>query len=542
MLVADSLLFVLVFLSFLLIVMVLSLSKKSDSSLAFVLMAFFGGVLWSLSIVMFRISTTLETALFWDRLIYTAGIISPITVLIFSYIFPEGKFSKIPTVYKVMSILPIVTFVPILVFTKLWIQEINISPQGKEVILGPFYVFWVVFIFIYFLWAFLNFFFKYKKIYQTNKVQKRQFQYLFIGLVFPLIGCIPFNVVGPLFGDYGVIWAGPLTIFTFFGFAALSIFKYRLFEIKVLLTEALVGVIGLILFMLPFVMPTTFLKIVTSFVFFLFCVFGYLLIVSTRREIERREDMEKLTKKLKEASRNVEKLSEMKSEFLKVVNHQLRTPVSIIKGMASMLAEGSVKGKKKDEFIKKLYISSERLTTILDDILVAQGLIGGGEFTNFSPCNIEEIIKDQISHSESLARNKKLKIIFKKSKKPLPITLIDKTMMSRAIARLIDNSILYTEKGEIEISTAFKKIKTKKFIQISIKDSGIGLNREDKKSLFKLFHRGKAAVSVHPNGSGLGLFIVANFVRVHRGIIRAESKGRGKGTTFIIVLPVITEV
>jgi signal transduction histidine kinase len=542
MLVADLLLFTLVLLSALLIITVLSLSKRSDSSLSFVLMVFSGGVLWSLSIVMFRISTTPEVALFWDRLIYIAGILSPIAVLLFSYIFPEGKFSKIPTVYKIMSILPIIIFVPILIFTKLWIQGINISPQGKEVVLGPFYIFWAVFILLYFFWAFLNFFFKYKKFYQFNKTQKRQFQYLFIGLDFPLIGCLPFNVIGPLFGNYEFIWAGPLTIFIFFGFTTLSIFKYRLFEIKVLLTESLVGTIGLILSMLPFVMPTTFLKVVTSFVFFLFCIFGYLLIRSTYREIERRKDMERLTKKLKEASRNVEKLSEMKSEFLKVVNHQLRTPVSIIKGMTSMLADGSVKGKKKNDFIKKLYVSSERLTTILDDILVAQGLIGGGEFTNFSPCRIEEIVKDQINYSEPLAKNKKLKIIFKKSKKPLPVTLIDKAMMSRAIARLIDNAILYTEKGEIEISMAFKKIKTKKFIQISIKDSGIGLNQEDKKSLFKLFRRGKAAVSVHPNGSGLGLFIVANFVRIHKGVIRAESKGRNKGTTFIVTLPVITEI
>jgi len=542
MLIADLLLFILVLLSVFLIITVLSLSKRNDSSLSFVLMVFLGGVLWSLSIAMFRVSTTPETALFWNRLIYIAGILSPITVLLFSYIFPEGKFSKMPTIYKIMSIAPIIIFIPVLLFTKLWIQEINIGSQGKEVILGPFYIFWVAFIIIYFFWAFLNFFFKYKNVYQFNKIQKRRFQYLFIGLAFPLIGCIPFNIIGPLFGDYEFIWAGPLTIFTFFGFTALSIFKYRLFEIKVILTETLVGTIGLILSILPFVMPTTLLKAVTSFVFFLFCIFGYLLIMSTRQEIERRKDTEKLTKKLKEVSKNVEKLSEMKSEFLKVVNHQLRTPVSIIKGMTSMLAEGSIKGKKKNDFIKKLYISSERLTTILDDILVAQGLIGGGEFTDFSPCQIEEIIKDQISCSEPLAKNKKLKIIFKKSKKPLPVTLIDKTMMSRAIARLIDNAILYTEKGEIIISTRFKKIKSKKFIQISIKDSGIGLNKEDQKSLFKLFRRGKAAVSVHPNGSGLGLFIVANFVRVHKGVIRAESKGRDKGTTFVITLPVITEV
>lgn len=257
---------------------------------------------------------------------------------------------------------------------------------------------------------------------------------------------------------------------------------------------------------------------------------------------EKTQELQKAYTELKEASKNIEALSEMKSEFLKVVNHQLRTPVSIIKGMSSILAEGTLPQEKQKDFIQKLYLSSERLTTILDDILTAQALVGGIEKPKLAPCQIEEIVKSQIEHLKSRAEAKDLKILYKKPKETLPITLADPEMLKRILSRLIDNAILYTEKGKIEASLTLKKDKDKDFIQISVRDTGIGLDKEDKKNLCKLFYRGDRATHLHTNGSGLGLFIVKNLIEAHQGKIEAKSKGRDKGSTFIVRLPVITEV
>jgi signal transduction histidine kinase len=115
-------------------------------------------------------------------------------------------------------------------------------------------------------------------------------------------------------------------------------------------------------------------------------------------------------------------------------------------------------------------------------------------------------------------------------------------MVERIISRLIDNAILYSEKGEIEVSIDLEKENKKEWIKISVKDEGIGLDERDKENLFKLFYRGEKATFMHPNGSGLGLFIVKNYVEAHRGKIEAKSEGRGKGSTFIVSLPVITEL
>jgi len=261
-----------------------------------------------------------------------------------------------------------------------------------------------------------------------------------------------------------------------------------------------------------------------------------------------------LEQKVKEQTKDIQALLAMKSEFLKVVSHQLNTPVSIIKSMLSMMVEGSVKGEKLQEFIKKSYLSSERLYTILSDILTAQGLIGGEEPVNLSLCQIEEIIEKQVGHFKIQAEMKGLKITLKKPKEPLPTTLADSEMIERIISRLIDNAILYTpplakqdagqaEKGgEIEVSIDSKKEDSQDFIVITVKDSGIGLTEEEKKKLFNLFYRGERATGLHPNGSGLGLFIVKNLIEIHKGKIEIQSEGKGKGSTFVITLPVITEV
>ena len=134
----------------------------------------------------------------------------------------------------------------------------------------------------------------------------------------------------------------------------------------------------------------------------------------------------------------IESLSQMKTEFLKVVNHQLRTPVSIIKGLSSMLDEDSLTKKKKKEFIKKLYLASERLGTILDDILVAQGLVGNPASVSLRPCNITDAIKWLVNHHKPLAESKGLKIGFTKPKKANPIALFDEEIINRIITRLID--------------------------------------------------------------------------------------------------------
>jgi len=490
--------------------------------------------IWGYAYFAWQISTTKETALFWSRVLMMGAIFMPITYFHFITVFLniyQKKKNLLVLGYILSFIFLILNLTPL--FVKNVEPELFFPYWPKP---GIAYHPFLLMFFIYFLYSFHLL---YRALPRTTKILQTQIKYLLVGSVFGFFGgatnyFLWYDIPIPPFGSILI------TLFTIL--TAFAVIKYHLFEIRVILTESLVGIITLILLVQALTAQTLELKILGFGLLALFGIVGYFLIKSVLKEISLRAKLQKTTKDLKAAYKNIQKLSRMKSEFLKVVNHQLRTPVSIVKGMLSMMEEGSVKGKKLKEFIKKAYISSERLSTILDDILTAQDLMAGERQLEVSPCNIREIVENQVKHFKLIAEQKKLKLILEKSRNIFPLTLANPPMIERIVSRVIDNAILYTDKGQIKVSLDLKKSKDKRFIQISVKDSGLGLTKKDKKKLFKLFHRGEEAISLHPNGSGLGLFIVKNLVELHEGTIKVKSEGRNKGTTFIIRLPISTEI
>ncbi|MFH1551918.1 MAG: histidine kinase N-terminal 7TM domain-containing protein, partial [bacterium] len=183
-----------------------------------------------------------------------------------------------------------------------------------------------------------------------------------------------------------------------------------------------------------------------------------------------------LKQKVKDQTRDIEQLSEIKTEFLRIVNHQLRTPTSIIKGMLSMLVEGSIQGPEKiKETINKVYESAERLETILDDLLDAQDLIGGKLALDFKPTDLEKLINKVIKDLTISAKQKNLSLIFNKLEKPLPPIMLDEIIMEKVFDKLIDNAVLYTDKGGISINAEIIQQENKEFIRIIVQDTGIGI-------------------------------------------------------------------
>jgi signal transduction histidine kinase len=502
------------------------LSKNTKSKLNQIFFSFTLAVaVWLFATFAMLSSKTDEKAIFWDRIVYIGVVFIPTTFYHFVLLF-----SKIKNQKKLLYLGYFLSFTfLVLSRTDYFVADLYRYSWGFHTQARFFHHLFLAFFASYIYLSLSNLYRYYQR---TEGIERMQAAYILLVILIMILNSLAFlpayNInISPLFS-----YSLPVIIVAILSFA---IVKYHLFKIQVLLTELLVGIMGLILFLQIIFAPTKEWKISTFSIFILFLIFGYLLIRYTHQEIKRKEELE-------EAYKKIEALSEMKSEFLKVVNHQLRTPVSIIKGMAAMLREGKISKERQGEFVEKLYLSSERLGTVLDDILVAHSLTGGIERPNFSPCQIEEIVEKQVEHFKPQAKAKGIEILFKKSKETLPITLADKTMVERIISRLIDNAILYSEKGEIEVSIDLEKENKKEWIKISVKDEGIGLDERDKENLFKLFYRGEKATFMHPNGSGLGLFIVKNYVEAHRGKIEAKSEGRGKGSTFIVSLPVITEL
>ena len=249
------------------------------------------------------------------------------------------------------------------------------------------------------------------------------------------------------------------------------------------------------------------------------------------------ENLQKTNKKLQDANVNLRRLDKTKSEFLSIASHQLRTPISALKGYLSMILEGDfgetpIKIKK---ILFKLLDSSSRLSRTINIFLNVSRIESGRFSLDKKPTKIEELIISVIKELENESKKKGIVLKYKKiCKKKVILSLIDKDKIREVILNLIDNAIKYTNKGHVHISLDCDK-ENLKFV---VKDTGLGINKVDLSMLFKKFVRGTGASNVYTSGSGLGLFIAQKVIKEHDGDIWAESNGKNKGSIFSFSLPI----
>jgi len=231
-----------------------------------------------------------------------------------------------------------------------------------------------------------------------------------------------------------------------------------------------------------------------------------------------------------------EKLVErMKTEFVSLAAHQLRTPLSAIKWTLRMLLDGDL-GKITEEqkdFIVKTYQSNERMITLINNLLDITRIEEGRYLYKPVLTQFEPIVQFVVDSYKEEAEKKKIKMEFSKPKKECPRTKLDIEKIRLAIENLLDNAIKYTPVGgKVTVSLKNKP----KEIEFSVKDSGIGIPKDQQERVFLKFFRGANVVRMETEGTGLGLFITKNIIESHGGRIWFESK-EGKGTTFYFTLP-----
>ena len=229
-------------------------------------------------------------------------------------------------------------------------------------------------------------------------------------------------------------------------------------------------------------------------------------------------------------------VEKLKTEFVTISAHQLRTPLSAIKWTVRMLLDGDV-GELTDEqteFLKKAYQSNERMVNLVNDLLNVTRIEEGRYLYNPEELDMIELIEKTIIPLKEIAERKNLKFEFLKPKEKEIKVRVDKEKISLAISNLVDNAINYTKEGKISIQ--FEYDSKDKQVKFSVKDTGIGISEEQQKRLFSKFFRGINAIKAETEGTGLGLFIAKNIIEAHGGRIWFESE-EGKGTTFYFTLP-----
>lgn len=254
-----------------------------------------------------------------------------------------------------------------------------------------------------------------------------------------------------------------------------------------------------------------------------------------------KQKVDEQTKDLRQQAEHLKKLLAMRSEFLDIASHQLKTPVSVILGTASMFREGTMDKLPKEQqqkFMDNIFFKAKKLGTIINDILRASEM----DTENFQllPGSLKSIQVETIGQSliedfENEAKEKGVEFKVVSPKQKLAPVLADHDFLEQAIYNLVDNAIKYTKQGSVTLSF----IDAEQNINIEVKDTGVGIPEVDKTKLFGKFNRAANAVDMYTDGSGLGLFIVKKIVEAHPGGKISFTSQEGQGTTFIITLPKI---
>lgn len=228
-------------------------------------------------------------------------------------------------------------------------------------------------------------------------------------------------------------------------------------------------------------------------------------------------------------------LEQTKIDFVSVAAHQLRTPLAAIKwifGLFAEDAEGKMPPAQK-ELAKKGKSATQRMITLVNDLLDVSRIEEGKFNFSFKPIFLEELLQKSIGLEESVVQEKKTRLTFEKFGGPFPPTVADEEKISIVFQNLIENALNYTpEGGSVKVRLTYDGTH---FIS-TIEDNGVGIPKSELDKLFTKFYRGEEATRLQTDGSGLGLFIAKNIVERHKGTITIVSE-KGRGTTVTVTLP-----
>lgn len=240
------------------------------------------------------------------------------------------------------------------------------------------------------------------------------------------------------------------------------------------------------------------------------------------------------TNRLRVANRHLTELDHAKDEFISMASHQLRTPLTAIKGYLSMMLEGDAGpiNESQQQFVTYAFDASERMVNLISDLLNVSRLSAGKFLIQTKPTDMVQMIQDEVRQLQSHARAKNLKLVFEPPSRPLPPAEIDDNKTRQVVMNFIDNAIYYTSKGEIRVILE----QTGDMVRLEVHDTGIGVPLAARKKLFSKFYRAENAQSVRPDGTGLGLYLAKRVVQDQGGTIIFSSV-EGKGSVFGFELP-----
>ncbi len=250
------------------------------------------------------------------------------------------------------------------------------------------------------------------------------------------------------------------------------------------------------------------------------------------------QKVDEATKELRESNKQLKALDVVKDEFISMASHQLRTPLTSIKGYISMLLDGDA-GKVTPEqhrFLEEAFISSQRMVYLVGDFLNVSRIQTGKFVLEQRPTNLAALVQDEIDRLKLTAEHRDVTLTFIQPK-DMPMINLDEEKMRQVIMNFIDNAIFYSKaSGVVEIKLTVHE----DHVRLEVTDQGIGVPQSEQHQLFGKFFRATNARRSRPDGTGIGLFLAKKVVTVQGGHVFYETK-ENIGSTFGFVMPLKTK-
>lgn len=468
-------------------------------------------------------SSTPEDRLYWIRLVmFTAAFKSPVLFL-FAHTFPGEKI-LLKTRYM-LGTLSIMLLTAAICLSSLVFQSIIVMNNVPTPIPGSGMALFILDFAGFFI---LSVFVLEKKYKNAAGEEKSRQKLLLIAILisFSLYGIVILTSV-VFFHVTSFVFSAPLFLAILMLLIGYTIVKYKLFNIKVLLTEALTLVLCIVLFARIFSDDTISVQIVDSLVLTLVAVSGYFLVRSVRSEVQQRERIQKLAEEL-------ERYNEQLSEFMSLATHEIRNPATFIKGFTAGALEGDL-GELSPTIkdgMQKLYIRANDIIHLGNQYLNKSKLELNQLNFEFVPLDMRKLVEDLMHEFEPAAQQQGVVLHTEVDPAETYMVQADTGKMKEVVANLIDNSIKYTQKGSVTVALS----KSDQSVKVQITDTGVGIPAEVIPKLFQKFSRADAQ-KANILGTGLGLYLAKIFIDSHHGTIGVKSEGKNKGSTFTIELP-----
>lgn len=239
------------------------------------------------------------------------------------------------------------------------------------------------------------------------------------------------------------------------------------------------------------------------------------------------------TRQLRVANRHLRELDELKTEFLSIASHQLRTPLAVLKGYTGMLLGGMLGDlqPKQHDTLGKMEAGTEQLIMLVNHLLDVSRIEANRLQVRLEPVDMRTVLDGLVKFIQGKAEEKKLTLRYVMPPQPL-VAKVDLEKVKEVFMNLLDNAVKYTDRGTVEVRMRGDAGS----VMVAIADTGHGLTPADKDKLFQKFATGSASKKVRTT-TGLGLYVCRKLTEAMHGTITADSEGAEKGSTFTVTFP-----